>query len=59
MLLWSQIPFEFFDLIDRVVSWDNQSAAQSGLKCIIEMLQKKSKNNYEWLKIEKPNVMKK
>ena len=37
-------------IIDIVVPCNNQNAAQSGLKYIIQMLQKKMRNNYEQLK---------
>ena len=40
-------------IIDILVSCYNYSAAQSGLKCIIQMLQKKKRNNYKKLKIER------
>ena len=42
-------------IIDIVVSFDNESAAQSGLKCIIQMLQKKN----DKIKNRTANVMKK
>ena len=37
-------------IIDIVDSCDDQGTAQSGLNCIIQMLQKKMKNNYKELK---------